>query len=145
MWEEYHNGMWRQPSVAETEALLPMAIQFTGDHRLYGKWMLKVLTAWPVSAEHNLTNISINRKAWIGHAACCLATGIPEVVTRKAWGELTQRQQDKANDMARKAIAHFERVYHAMPRQYGFSFYYGPKNKGVDSHLGAKRVSNGYS
>lgn len=141
LWEEYHYGMWRQPSAAETQALLPLAVKFTGDHRLYGKWMMKVLTVWPVSSEHNLTNVSINRKAWVGHAGCCLATGIPEVITRKAWGELSQTQQDKANDMAGKAIAHFEGGYDARPRQYGFGLFHGPEDTGMDSRLGAKRVS----
>jgi hypothetical protein len=141
LWEEYHYGMWRQPPASEMALLLPVAVKFTGDHKLYGKWMMKVLKAWPISTEHNLTNISINRKAWVGHAGCCLATGIPEVVTRKAWGELSQLQQDKANDMARKAIAHFEEGYNAGSRQYGLSFFYGPKNQGMDNGLGTKRVS----
>jgi hypothetical protein len=55
-----------------------------------------------------LTDTKQNRQAWIGHAACALAHGIPEDIVREAWSYLTQEQQDAANKKADEAIAHWE-------------------------------------
>jgi len=107
-WEEYYGGMWRNVSSIEREEYLQKAIKFTGDYKLYGSWMLKVIEEWPYSCLHNLTCIEMNRQAWIGHAATCLAIHCPEDITRLAWHELTQKQQDDANAQADNAILRFE-------------------------------------
>lgn len=105
-WEDV--GMWQSVPKDKGEELLIKAIDFTGDHKLYGSYMLKIIKEWPVSCEQNLTDNSINRRAWIGHAACFLALGCPEHITRQAWHYLTQEQQDKANAQADKAIVTWE-------------------------------------
>lgn len=110
-WEDYKAGMWRSVTGAEREDFFQVAIDFTGNAELYGSWMLKVLDEWPISCEQNLTDTGMNRKAWIGHAACCLATSCPEDVTRSAWGELSQEQQDAANAKAQEAIEKWERAH----------------------------------
>ena len=110
-WEEVKAGMWESVTGKTRAKHLQQAIEFTGNAELYGEWMLNVITAWPISCEHNLTAIETNRKAWIGHAACCLAIGCPEDITRHAWGFLTQDQQDKANDKAQFAIEQWEAKY----------------------------------
>lgn len=107
-WEEHHAGMWGKVSKEIADTMLIKAIEFTGDDQLYGSFMMRVINEWPVSCEHNLTDRSMNRQAWIGHAACCLALGIPEHITRLAWHHLTQEQQDKANNQATKAILAWE-------------------------------------
>ena len=110
-WEEFPAGMWSRIHGEERAELLRQAIEFTGDHILYGSWMLKVAEQWPISCEHNLTGTGINRRAWTGHAACCLAIGCPEDITREAWGHLTQQQQDDANRAADRAIHAWEQAY----------------------------------
>lgn len=96
--------MWREITRREHDAMLPHVVAFTGDAGLYGDAMLRVVAEWPVSCEQNLTDTGQNRRAWVGHAACCLATGAPEYLTREAWGHLTQEQRDKANARADQAI-----------------------------------------
>lgn len=108
-WEDYNAGMWRKTSKDDERKYLEDAIRFTGDAELYGDWMLKVLDEWPVACEHNLSDAGQNRKAWIGHAACCLAIGCPESITRQAWGFLTEQQQHDANLKASEAINKWER------------------------------------
>lgn len=109
-WEEYKRGMWNTIKDEEQKKkLLKDAIAFTGDHKLYGEYMIKVVKEWKISCEHNLTDTSLNRQAWIGHAACCLAlNGCPEDITREAWWNLTTEQQDLANKEADKAIKLWE-------------------------------------
>lgn len=105
-WEETHSNMWG--SVNDRQEYLDRAIEFTGDHKVYGAWMMKVIEEWPISCEHNLTDYSQNRRAWIGHAACALAFMCPEDIVRAAWGHLTEDQQMLANDQADKAIKEWE-------------------------------------
>lgn len=108
LWEEYHAGMWNDIETDKEEEMLNKAIRFTGDHELYGSWMLKVIEQWKYSCEHNLSCVSMNRQAWIGHAACCLAIGCPEHITRRAWHCLSTEQQYKANMKADEAILKWE-------------------------------------
>ncbi len=109
VWEDWRAGMWRQSLPADEEAvILARAVEFTGDAKLYGAFMMRVVKSWPFSTEHNLTNTSLNRQAWVGHAAASLAIGAPEYVTRKAWWMLTEQQRRKANRRADSAIRKFE-------------------------------------
>lgn len=111
LWEDYINGMWRDVSKGERAEYLEKAVEFTGDHNLYGSFMRRVIKEWPISCEHNLTSKSTNRRAWVGHAAACLALSIPEDITREAWWMLTQVQRDLADAQADVAIAEWERTY----------------------------------
>lgn len=103
--------MWRTVPKDDEQRYTDMAVAFTGDHKLYGSWMRRAVMEWPISAEHNLTDLSINRKAWTGHAAICMANGCPEYVTRAAWGMLTDDQRLKANSVAQDAIDEWEAMY----------------------------------
>jgi len=111
LWEDWKFGMWRNVFGEERETLLKKATEFTGDAKLYGSFMLRVITEWPYACEHNLSSTSINRQAFIGHCACCLALNCPEDITRLAWHTLTQEQQNKANAQADIAIATWEKQY----------------------------------
>ena len=108
-WEETYTRMWAGSEDKENE--LKLAVKFTGNHKLYGKWMMRVIDAWPVSCVHNLTCRSMNRQAWVGHAACALARDLPEDIVRSAWRQLSVEQQRKANLEADAAIEYFEKKY----------------------------------
>ncbi len=98
--------MWRKAE--NREQMLAEAITFTGDHEAYGRAMLRVLLEWPISCEQNLSNVSQNRKAWIGHAACALDRGFCEDVVREAWSHLSDEQRAAANAQAQRAIEVWE-------------------------------------
>lgn len=106
LWEEVAANMWG--TVEDREYYLKLAIEFAGDADLYGEYMLRVVEEWPHSSEHNLSNKSQNRRAWVGHAACALALQCPEDIVRQAWRHLTEQQQIDANAAADRAIAHWE-------------------------------------
>lgn len=106
-WEETYSNMWG--SVKNKDAYLQVAIDFTGNAKLYGSHMKRVQEEWKISCEHNLSNKTQNRKAWIGHAACALAFGCPEQITREAWAYLSEGQQKEANDVADIAISLWEK------------------------------------
>lgn len=108
LWEEYHCGMWRNVFGKECQELFNKAVEFTGNAKLYGSYMLRVIEEWKYSCLHNLSCTGMNRQAWIGHAATCIAINCPEDITRQAWHYLTQQQQDDANAQADYAIYKWE-------------------------------------
>ena len=107
-WEDYKNGMWSTCKKEDEDMLLKKAIEFTGNHKLYGEWMLKVIKQWPITCMQNLSEIEPGRRAFIGHCAVSLALNIPEYITRMAWGYLTIEQQNLANEQADYAISQWE-------------------------------------
>lgn len=119
-WEEIRHGMWSD--VENRSEMLAKAIEFTGNHALYGSYMMRVISEWPISCENALTDSSLNQKAWVGHAACALAIGCPEDITRQAWGMLTDEQRFLANKEADRAI-----------RQWRYNY---AKNREVREHVG---------
>ena len=110
-WEEIAANMWGEAS--DPKASLEQAIAFTSDHKKYGYWMNRVIAEWPISCENALTDNSLNQKAWVGHAAVAMALNIPEDITRKAWGFLTDEQRLLANKEAERAIQKWKDAYAA--------------------------------
>ena len=110
-WEEIGHNMWGE--VTNRRLFLQRAVIFTGNHRLYGRYMQRVTLEWPNSCMNALTDYNLNRKAWIGHAACALALRCPEDITRQAWGLLTDEQRILANRQANRAIQSWEMRYRA--------------------------------
>lgn len=108
-WEEMASNMWG--TVIDRKLFLKRAIEFTSDHKKYGRFMRIVIDKWPISCENHLTNLNINRKAWLGHAAVAYALECPEDITREAWGKLTDEQRFLANKEAARTIQIWEYNY----------------------------------
>lgn len=108
LWEDFHAGMWRKLVKHEEDSFRLSAIEFTGDHVKYGGAMLRVINEWPYTCMHNLSNPSINRRAFIGHAACALEINCPEYIVRQAWWRLTEDQRILADGQADNAIKIWE-------------------------------------
>tara|TARA_Y100000034_G_scaffold95703_1_gene116371 strand:+ start:3990 stop:4304 length:315 start_codon:yes stop_codon:yes gene_type:complete len=100
--------MWKKVKAGDWDSELQRAVEFTGNDKAYGRAMLKVVKEWKYSCEHNLSNLSQNRRAWVGHAACALEKGLGESVVRSAWGMLTEEQRILANKKADEAIEEWE-------------------------------------
>lgn len=121
-WEERDSNMWGR--VDNRELHLQRIIKFTGNHVEYGKSMMMVVKRWRYSCEHNLTDISQNRRAWLGHAACALKFNCPEDIVREAWHWLSNEQRSMANAEADKAISFWEENYYMVgingQKEFGF-------------------------
>ncbi len=63
----------------------------------------RVMLEWPNSCEHNLTNPSINRIAWLGQSAMCIETGVPAVF-RGGFKLLSEEQQRAADGVAERRL-----------------------------------------
>jgi hypothetical protein len=113
-WEDWINGMWRKLSKEDEQSWINKAVEFTGDHIRYGNAMKSVVEAWPKTMLNSLTNVSINRRAFLGHCACSYAFNCPEYITRIAWGKLTDRQRYLADKVAYETIKEYERVHNGI-------------------------------
>ena len=108
LWEDYKNGMYSVPNTKDKEMHKEAVISFFNDIRLTEMYMEMVIIEWPRSSEHNLSNRSINRVAYIGQAACCLFKKIPNISTMYAWKFLDINVRCMADKIALKTILKWE-------------------------------------
>lgn len=105
-WEDFKAGMWN-PSEDETLDELN-ALKVLSDPR---EAMQRVINEWPETTRCNLTNLSCNRKSWLGQAACCIHYAVPEYITRRVWNTLPKEMKDNANQIAKEIIESWEKSY----------------------------------
>ena len=102
-WEDFHAGMSDESKDGRPERVAEAA-KILGTPNICRKAMEKVIAEWKIATEYNLSNAGINRKAWLGQAACSCYAGIHEDETREAWGVMTPEQRTEANRIAAEII-----------------------------------------
>lgn len=103
LWEDYHAGMYDESKDGRAERV-QKAAEILGTPDICRKAMEKVVAEWSYATEYNFSNAEINRKAWLGQAACSCYAGIHEDETREAWGIMTEAQRIEANRIAAEII-----------------------------------------
>lgn len=73
------------------------------DQVQFAEALKKVFRQWPNSCEHYLTNIAMNRLAWLGQASMCISRGIPSQFC-SGFNLLSDEQQTAANETALAAL-----------------------------------------
>ena len=100
-WECYKAGFFKKESNKERQSAHQKAyVELLSDLDKFAYAMRCVINYWPYSCEHNLTNESMNRIAWLGQASACYTFGACAEQTRGAFHHLSQKQQDEANALA---------------------------------------------
>jgi hypothetical protein len=102
-WEDYNNGMYEN-RLDENIALKCVDLFKSKD--LY-EMMTKVTQEWEISSKVNLNKTVFNRQAWIGQSTCSLILGATIEETTWAWMRLTQKERDRANDIADTVIEEY--------------------------------------
>ena len=99
-WECHKAGFYANQKAGVTKAQgEEMYRAFLSDLPAFEAALQSVITEWKYSCEHYLTNVAMNRIAWLGQASMCYATGIPSSY-RSGFGLLTEDQQTAANELA---------------------------------------------
>lgn len=99
-WECYKAGFYDTTKDGMTKKQCEEAYRdFLADIELFADTLEHVISEWRHSCEHYLTNVAMNRIAWLGQAAACYALGIPSVFRGGFW-LLSAEQQDAANATA---------------------------------------------
>lgn len=99
-WECFKAGFYATTKDGMTKSQCEEAYRdFLMDDEKFRETLEKVITEWKFSCEHYLTNVSMNRIAWLGQAALCYALGIPSEF-RGGFHLLSDQEQDRANNTA---------------------------------------------
>ena len=99
-WECYPAGFYETKfKDFEDEECKKMYCEFLASEERFEAALIRVLAEWKNSCEHYLTNDSMNRVAWLGQAAACIALGLPSKY-RSGYFMLTHAQRDAANALA---------------------------------------------
>lgn len=105
-WEDYQNGFWKSIPKDQESNKIQIAKSILLNPEIA---MQKVIDFWPISTRVNLSDVRSNRKSWLGQAACCINSGIPEHITRMAWNKLTDEEKNNANNVAKQIIEKWEK------------------------------------
>jgi len=106
-WEDFLNGMYDSHSRKDERELIAMAKGLLCDDGGFYSTCRRVVSFWKVATAVNLTNVSCNRRAWLGQASCNLEFGVPEILTRVAWNSMTEKDQLSANGVADRCIKEY--------------------------------------
>jgi len=110
-WECFKNGFFKNISGDEKKELSKKVIELFEDSKKTEIFMKKVIAEWVYSGEHNLTNISLNRVAWLGQSACCIYAGIPYSITMENWRFVSEKKRIKACEIAEILIEEYEKKF----------------------------------
>lgn len=110
-WEDYKHGFYDNISGRNKKELMNRVVELFSDSELTKVFMSRVIKEWKYSCEHNLSNLSMNRIAYLGQAACCLYGGVPHSITMEAWSLVDKNFRDEADIIANKLIQEWEVNY----------------------------------
>lgn len=103
-WEDWKCGFYDNCTGEVKEELTKKVVEMFSSEDLTREFMSKVISDWPNSCEHNLTNEAMNKIAYIGQSACCIFGGVPNTVTMEAWSKLPKDVRDRADQIAEETL-----------------------------------------
>lgn len=103
LWEDYKKGFYGY-DFEDYDYKFNSSIELLGDDKHFKEVALDMIEHWEFSCEHNLTDPSINKVAYIGQASCCFNHGSPSELTKKAWWEIPEDKRNKADKVAKEVL-----------------------------------------
>jgi hypothetical protein len=99
-WEAVDYGFYNQTHKTMTKLQCEHKYkELLSDPQAFAEVLDKIMAEWKYSCEHNLTNKSMNRIAWLGQAAVAYKYNVPSRYS-SGWQLLTEKEQDAANAVA---------------------------------------------
>lgn len=104
-WECYPAGFYNPtpPDGMTAQEATTAYAAFLRDDKRFARGLSRVISEWPNSCEHYLSNEKMNRVAWLGQASMCIETRVPEGF-RGGFNKLSPAEQDRANKLALKYL-----------------------------------------
>lgn len=104
-WECYHAGFFevRPPKGFTDDQCELLFAELLKDIPEFKRIMLRIISEWQNSCEHNLTNERMNRIAWMGQSALCYKYHIPARY-RGGYNLLSKDEQQAADEAALEVI-----------------------------------------
>lgn len=99
-WECYKAGFYATSVEGKTaEECEHLYAEFLKNDDKFSTACERVITEWKHSCEHYLTNVAMNRIAWMGQAAACISEGLPNKYC-SGFNLLSEEEQERANGIA---------------------------------------------
>lgn len=100
-WECYPAGFYenKPPKGMTAEQATQAYGEFLRDSSAFEGALARVIVEWKNSCEHYLSNVNMNRIAWLGQASACIALGLPSQF-RAGFHRLSEQEQAAANALA---------------------------------------------
>lgn len=111
LWEDHKHGFYNNVSGLNKKKLEANVLELFSNESMTLMFMTSVIDNWVYSCEHNFTNPSINKIAYLGQAACCLAYKVPATVTMSYWRNIPLESRGKADKIAKKLIDNWIKNY----------------------------------
>ena len=110
-WEDHKHGFYDNISGRDKKEMINKVVEMFTDSELTEICMRKVIKEWTFSCEHNLTNLNMNRVAYLGQAACCVFAGVPCSITMEAWNLVPEEKRKIADSIAERLVKEWEVKY----------------------------------
>lgn len=99
-WECYRAGFYNTVVEGMTKAECEAEYKkLMADKDKFAAALNRIITEWKHSCEHYLTNVAMNRIAWLGQAAVCITSGV-SAEFRSGFNKLSRKQQSAADALA---------------------------------------------
>lgn len=103
-WEDYNFNFYATAGNAIVEKHREKIFEVLCDAEICKTQMTRVINEWKYSCEHNLSNISLNRVAYLGQAACANYGNIPAKATQALWREIPEEKRNIADGIAKEVF-----------------------------------------
>ncbi len=103
LWEDHKNGFY-DTQCNDKDVKFKSVIRMFSSQKTTTKFMDRVIKEWVYSCEHNLSNDSMNKIAYIGQAACCIYDNVPSIITMNAWKHVSIENRMAADEIAKQTI-----------------------------------------
>lgn len=103
-WGDYKNGFYSRDNQSN---LQNKCFEFFENENIF-KTCQKVKKDWKYSYNINLSNKTINRRAWLGQAGCNYYCGASFLTTIDTWRKLSQFVQYRCNEIADKFVKEYD-------------------------------------
>lgn len=111
LWEDYKNGFFKSETELSKEEQIELSKKLFQDKKEFNNILQKVIKEWVYSCEHNLTNESLNKIAWLGQASCSYKYKISNDISREGYNLLSKKEKQEADKIAEKALTRWESEY----------------------------------
>lgn len=103
-WEDYRHNFYGGVHDYDKDDTLNLYAGLLRDTKKFEAALQVIIRDWPYSCEHNLTNESMNRIAYLGQASCALIYNVPHNISMGGYNLLTPDEQKSADAMAKKYL-----------------------------------------
>jgi hypothetical protein len=103
-WEDYRHNFYGGVLEFENDKTLNTYADLLKDLTKFEAALKHIIFEWTYSCEHNLSNESMNRIAYLGQASNALVNKVPYNISMGAYSLLTPEEQKAADAMAEKYL-----------------------------------------